>query len=279
MPSPKDYTTVNDLSFIREYYKPIQPAVSKSDGKISYSEKEPDKALENIVYCYWQLHTPFILKEDFNYRVVSDGCIDIFFNHKKPTDCWIMGFCKRFEQFPIGKEFDYIGIRFLPSTFTLLFGIAAKSLTNQSLELREVLPDFSEWIATKIKPSDSFKKIVRLLNQKLLESLKNQEIQHDPRFLNSLKLIFLKKGNLDTEKDINTGLSPRQLRRVFNFYLGTTAKSFSNVMRFQHILNAKPSRQSLKENKLYYDVGFYDQAHFIKSFKTFYGVTPQQAFG
>ena len=94
----------------------------------------------------------------------------------------------------------------------------------------------------------------------------------------SLHLIFRKNGYLNTEKELQTGLSPRQLRRVFNFYIGTTAKSFSNVVRFQYILNAKPSKQSLKENKLYFDVGFHDQAHFIKNFKTFYGITPSEAF-
>ena len=94
----------------------------------------------------------------------------------------------------------------------------------------------------------------------------------------NLILIFQKKGFLDTEKDLDTGLSPRQLRRIFDYYIGTTAKSFSNVIRFQYILNAKPSQQSLKNNKLYFDVGFFDQAHFIKNFKTFYGVTPSEAF-
>ena len=74
------------------------------------------------------------------------------------------------------------------------------------------------------------------------------------------------------------GISPRQLRRIFNFYIGTTAKTFSNVVRFQHILNTSPSKQSLKDSKPYFDVGFFDQAHFIKTFKTFYGVTPSEAF-
>jgi hypothetical protein len=269
---------VKELKTIREYYKPIQPTVSASNNKISYQEIKPNKEIENFIYCFWQLKTPKPLKKDYNYRVVSDGCIDIFFDHKQPTENFVMGFCRKFVQFPIGKEFDYIGIRFLPSAFPHLFKVNARNLSNHSRELNKVLPKFSEWINSEIKPADSFENITKTLNKKIIVVSKNQNIHYDQRFLESLKLIFYKNGYLNTEKDLNTGLSPRQLRRIFNFYIGTTAKSFSNVVRFQHILNAKPSKQSLKENKLYFDVGFYDQAHFVKNFKTYYGVTPSEAF-
>lgn len=269
---------VNELKTIRENYNPIQPTVSATDNEISYLESKPSKEIEDFIYCYWQLKTQKPLKSDYNYRVVSDGCIDIFFDHKNPAENFVMGFCRKFVQFPIGKEFDYIGIRFLPSAFTHLFGVNAKTLSDQSQELNQILPNFSEWINSKIKPADSFEKIIEILNEKIIGFSKNQSINYDHRFLESLNLIFKRNGFLDTEKDLNTGLSPRQLRRIFNFYIGTTTKSFSNVVRFQHILNAKPSKKSLKENKLYFDVGFFDQAHFIKNFKRFYGVTPSEAF-
>ena len=269
---------VNELKTIREYYKPIQPTVSVNESEISYQESNPNKEIEDFIYCFWQLKTQKRLKSDYNYRVVSDGCVDIFFDHNNPYDNFVMGFCRKFVHFPIGKEFDYIGIRFLPSAFTHLFGVNAKTLSNQSQELKKVLPNFSEWINSKIKPAESFEKIIETLNEKIIGFSRTQDIDYDHRFLDSLDLIFKRNGFLDTEKDLNTGLSPRQLRRIFNFYIGTTAKSFSNVVRFQHILNAKPSKQSLKENKLYFDVGFFDQAHFIKNFKTYYGVTPSEAF-
>lgn len=269
---------VNELKAIREYYKPIQPTVSLKDNELDYQEIQPNKEIENFVYCFWQLKTQKRLNKNYNYRVVSDGCIDIFFDHKQPAENFVMGFCRKFVQFSIGKEFDYIGIRFLPSAFTYLFGVDAKKLSNQSQELNKILPNFSEWINSEIKPLDSFENITKILNEKIIGFLKKQDINYDYRFLDSLNLIFQKNGYLDVEKDLNTGLSSRQLRRVFNFYIGTTAKSFSNVVRFQHILNTKSSKRSLKENKLYYDVGFFDQAHFIKNFKTFYGVTPSEAF-
>ena len=85
-------------------------------------------------------------------------------------------------------------------------------------------------------------------------------------------------GVLNIEKDLNTGISPRQLRRLFKYYIGDSAKTFAKVVRFQNILRAKPSKQSLQQNKLFYE-GYYDQAHFIKEFKNFYGVTPGVVYG
>ncbi len=269
---------MKEFEIIKNYYRPIQPTVKAENEKIVYQESLPDKDIENFVYCFWQLKTQKQLNHPFIYRVVSDGCIDIFFNHNSPSENFVMGFCKKYTEFPIGKTFNYIGVRFLPSAFPVLFGIDAKILSNQSQKLEHILSDFSKWITTEIKPTQSFERVTKQLNKKLIEIITQQNFQYDQRFFSALNLIFKKKGYLDTEKELNTGLSPRQLRRVFNFYIGTTAKRFSNVVRFQHILNAKPSKQSLKENKLYFDIGFYDQAHFIKNFKTFYGVTPSEAF-
>ncbi len=262
---------------IKDEYKPIQPTVN-AEKRIIYQEINPDERIEHFVYCFWQLKTQKPLNKPFIYRVVSDGCIDLFFDHNQPSENFVMGFCKKYTTFPIGQTFDYIGIRFLPAAFPTLFGINAKSLSNQSQKLTTVLPHLATWIASKIKPTESFENITIQLNEKLTDLVKKQNFRYDERFLNALSLIFQRNGFLDIEKELNTGLSPRQLRRVFNFYIGTTSKRFSKVVRFQYILNAKPSKQSLKENKLYFDVGFYDQAHFIKNFKTFYGVTPSEAF-
>lgn len=266
------------LEKIKEYYRPIQPTVDAKNEEIRYHEIKPTRKVSNLIYCYWQLKTQTELRGHFNYRVVSDGCVDIFFNSQNPKENFIMGFCRKYTEFPIGKQFNYIGIRFLPVCFPLLFGMDARGVSNKSQNLDEVLPNFSYWIAASIQPNQSFENTVALLNGKFKGLLQEKEFDIDSRFFKALTRIFENRGSLDTEKDLDTGLSPRQLRRIFNFYIGTTPKAFSNVVRFQHILNAKPSTRSLKENKLYFDVGFYDQAHFIKNFKTFYGVTPSEAF-
>lgn len=269
---------MNAFETIKELYTPVQPSIRTGDQLIRYTELPPDPAINSFVYTFWQLKTEKPLPAPFVYRVVSDGCIDIFLDHHQPAENFVMGFCRKYTEFPIGTSFDYIGIRFLPAAFPLLFSTNARQVSNRSLPLRDVLPRFSAWLAITITTEQSFECISSILNDHLYKLIISREVAYDDRFFRSLQQIFQHKGNLDTEKDLDTGLSPRQLRRVFNHYIGTTPKAFSNVVRFQHILTAKPSRQSLRNNKLYFDVGFYDQAHFIKTFRNFYGITPSEAF-
>ena len=265
---------MKEVDSIKRLFKPIQPSVKFDDDNVFYKEHAPSSQLENYISCYWQLRSKNNFNKPFVYRVVSDGCIDIFFEVENPSNSFIMGFCRRFMEFEIGKSFSYFGIRFLPSFFPLLFNVNAKTLSNKSQELKLVAPAFANWIANM----DQDQSFIRLCNRRLEMILQASDGQIDERFYNAIQAILFKHGNMDIEKELSTGLSPRQLRRIFNFYLGTTPKAFANVVRFQHILAAKPSKHSLKENKLYYDVGFFDQAHFIKNFKTFYGVTPSVAF-
>lgn len=187
-----------------------------------------------------------------------------------------MGFCKKYTAHDLGNNFDYIGIRFLPSMFPQLFKISAIELSNVCLPLEGVLPKISAYIQSNFNAELSEREVFEKLNQLFLNLVARKSLQLDHRFYNAMELILNEQGVL--ELDFDTGISPRQLRRLFNFYLGHNAKTFAKVVRFQNILRAKPTVTSLRQHKIFYDLGYFDQSHFIKDFKSFYGVTPTQAF-
>lgn len=264
---------------IRRLYKPVQPTVGASDGDVSYTELPPSTDLEQVVYCYWQLKTHRPLMEPFVYRVVADGCIDIFFEQDAPQQSFVMGFCKQYTEFPLAPQFNYVGVRFLPTMFPQLFQVDAATLSNRFQDLREVVPGFAEFIAGNINSTDRLETMGNAIDTYLLQRLAKVEFEKDGRLYDAINIILNNKGVVDVEKDLSVGISARQLRRLFEYYIGDTAKTFSKVVRFQHVLNAKPSSDSLRKSKLFYEAGYYDQAHFIKEFRNFYGVTPSKAFG
>lgn len=257
---------------------PIQPTVKQADEGVTYQELAPDEQIRPYIYCYWQLQTLTPLVQQFNYRVVADGCIDIFFELNNPEENFVMGFCKKYTEFPLPNTFNYVGVRFLPTMFPQLFHINAAELSNRFEQLELVAPLTAQFIKNNFHPALNLASIKTKFDTYFFHLLKDINFNADVRLYEALHVILKNFGVLNLEKDLDTGISQRQLRRLFEFYIGDTPKTFSKVVRFQHILRAKPSSQSLKQNKLFYDQGYYDQAHFIKEFKNFYGVTPNQAF-
>lgn len=257
----------------------MQPTIKKSNNSVIYCEHIPHLELQPFIYCYWELRTTSELKQPFTYRVVTDGCIDIFFELKNPNHNFVMGFCKKYTEFPLENSFHYIGVRFLPTIFPQVFKTDASLLSNKFQLLSNISAATSEFIADTYSADVFLNKVTSTFDEYFLDLINEKNFENDNRLYDAINIILQNFGVINLEKDIDTGISHRQLRRLFTYYIGDTPKSFSKVVRFQNILKAKPSTQSLRKNKLFYDLGYYDQAHFIKDFKNFYGVTPSKAFG
>ena len=63
-----------------------------------------------------------------------------------------------------------------------------------------------------------------------------------------------------------------QFEKRFRKVVGTTAKKFASIVRFNSVLDHMNETKSLSE--ICYENHFFDQAHFIKDFKQFTGDTP-----
>ncbi|WP_177734142.1 AraC family transcriptional regulator [Flavobacterium inviolabile] len=267
----KNNINLSGILTIKDLYQPIQPTITDTAEQVRYREFLPDSRLQHYIHCYWQLQTTAELTAPFHYRVVADGCIDIYFELQNPEESYVIRFSKTYTEFPLDNTFNYIGVRFYPAMFPLLFSINAAELANRYELLALVLPDNATFLAQHFNEKLDLQAIKTLLDHYYLKHISTAAFQPDNRFFKAMTLILENSGTLAVEKDLDTGISSRQLRRLFEFYIGDSAKTFSKVVRFQSILKEKPS---LRENPLFFDAGYYDQAHFIKEFKNMYGATP-----
>ncbi|QNL48408.1 AraC family transcriptional regulator [Olivibacter sp. SDN3] len=276
-------------------FRPVQPTI---DGHkdVTYLESPPTSYLANHIYCFWELKTKNCLGDAFAYKVVADGCIDLFFDIYSFPEIYIMGIASSYTEFLLPSTFHYIGIRFLPTVFPLLFQIDAHELTNRFELVNDVVPtlqiQLSEIISRQlhlhyksnkaeagaINTTNSIFEILKEAFNTFFTSLAlAQNSLLDKRLFHAIKSIIDARGTLNIERDLDVALSSRQLRRLFSFYIGESPKTFSKIVRFQNILHAKPSLEDLRKNKLFFNAGYYDQAHFIKEFKNMYGLLPSKA--
>ncbi len=92
----------------------------------------------------------------------------------------------------------------------------------------------------------------------------------------NVEIILSQKGNASIKNlsMLSKCCSQRQIERNFKSEIGTSPKKFSEVIQFKYAL------ELLKQNKytlvdIALSAGYYDQAHFINSFKKFTGTTPE----
>ncbi len=72
------------------------------------------------------------------------------------------------------------------------------------------------------------------------------------------------------------GYSQKHFTHLFQSQVGVTPKSFLKIMRFQKAIAEIEKAKSIDWGRISQDCGFYDQSHFINSFKNFSGFTPEQ---
>jgi hypothetical protein len=253
---------------IRALYLPVQPGFKHPAEGVTYREMLPDPGLQRYIYCYWQLHTKHPLTDPFHYRVIADGCMDVYFELEQPDKSYVMGFSNYFVEFELARTFNYAGVRFFPSMFPQLYKISAAELSNQAGPLEDVLPAVAKFLKDSFSDDLSPANLKALLDEHFLRHVSNITIEADNRLYESMHLILQHGGTVSIEKELPRGISIRQLRRLFEFYIGDTPKEFSRIVRFQKTLQAPED---------YLNSGYYDQAHFIKEFRNLYGLTPGKA--
>jgi AraC-like DNA-binding protein len=188
-----------------------------------------------------------------------------------------MGFSTAHTSFGLDLSFYYIGIRFMPAAFPFIFNVDASAFTDRDENFRDVVPLVAKELAIVLEGQSTFDNIAMLLDTYFLKKIEDTRKVMDSRLYQAIQIILKQHGSLNTETDVDTGLSPRQLRRLFDFYVGHSPKMFSKVVRFQYFFQLLSSSKGPELNKLFLEAGYYDQPHFNKDFKTFFGLTPTEA--
>jgi len=70
----------------------------------------------------------------------------------------------------------------------------------------------------------------------------------------------------------------RQLERKFAAVIGLSPKQLSKIIRLQAALKLLQSKDFISLSSIAHESEYYDQAHFIRDFKEFTGLSPKQFY-
>ncbi len=185
----------------------------------------------------------------------------------------ITGISDSYKIFKNSADIGTILIFFTETGFTHFASPPANELFNLSISLDDIFDKSSiSETEEKLSVATTDKQRIEIVEQFLISQLK--DIQTDKLVMEAVKLIHNSNGTIRI-KELNEILhiSQSPFEKRFRKVVGTTAKKFASIIRFNTVLDNLNETKTLTE--IGYNSNFFDQAHFIKDFKQFTGETPE----
>jgi AraC-like DNA-binding protein len=191
----------------------------------------------------------------------------------KLSSAGITGITDGYKIFKNSACIGTILVYFTEIGFTHFASHPANELFNLSLSLDDIFDKNSVTeVEERLAIANTDKLRIKIVEQFLVSQLK--DIQTDKLIVEAVKLIYQTNGSIRI-KELNEKLfiSQSPFEKRFRKVVGTTAKKFASIVRFNTVLNSLNEAKTLTE--ICYENNFFDQAHFIKGFKQFTGDTPE----
>lgn len=191
----------------------------------------------------------------------------------KLTSAGITGISDGYKVFKNSADIGTVLVYFTEVGFTHFASPPANELFNLSLSLDVVFDKKSVTeVEEKLFTATTDRQRIQIVEQFLLSQLK--DIATDKLIVEAVQLIYHSKGTIRI-KELNERLciSQSPFEKRFRKVVGTSAKKFASIVRFNAVLDDLNGTKTLSE--ICYENNFFDQAHFIKDFKQFTGDTPE----
>ena len=210
-------------------------------------------------------------------KAAPDGSIDLLFNiGSDKVTTYISGTVFGVKAWNLGDADLCFGVRFQPGQ-----GILPKDLTMDMLVNNDVEIDgdiFGENLTEKIALADNIIDRSKIFIDAYEKMVYGRPDLSDREKINEylVNRITRAKGCISMKKLVDeTNYSECYLRRVFKNYHSISPKQFAQYIRFQ-ILLEKLKTGNMRYDELALECGYYDEAHMMKGFKNYAGITIEQ---
>ncbi|HEY8349705.1 MAG TPA: helix-turn-helix domain-containing protein [Clostridia bacterium] len=242
----------------------------------TYTEKPPCGALAPFVRCYWYYEE---IREDHDSLVIPDTCVDIIFSVGKEgcvdaTFCGVNDrpyFSRVSNPSPEKRRF---AARFYIWAFSVLCGETLLNTRNMFLQGEQFLGRYVNEMRKILDIGSRFDEFIRLSDSILSQQLNGR--YQDDGFTDAVFQVLKNRGNIRiNELAARCFISRRQLERKFRERMDLSPKEFAGLIRYQNTWRGILLSQDVKD--IVFQLGYSDQSHLLREFRTYHGSTPAEA--
>lgn len=215
--------------------------------------------------------------ESHEIKAVPDGSIELLFNiGSGKVTTYISGTVFQVKAWELGNENRCFGVRFQPGQGVLPKDLSMNMIVNDDIEIDGNI--FGGNITERIAEAEDISERSRIFKEAYENLLYSRTVFSDKEKINEylVSRITRAKGRLGMNVlEEETNYSACYLRRIFKEFHGISPKQFAQYVRFQTLLG-KIKNEDVRCDMLALECGYYDEAHMMKEFKKYAGMTMEE---
>lgn len=217
--------------------------------------------------------------------IIDDSCYELMFVKEKNVKlvdgdnvthsippCYTLNNLKNPFRFEFPESFSSFCIKLQPWMNTTF----VPTKQSQLLDLNLLYPKYMDQLHQDLFNANTVEEMAEYAEQFLL-AIDIRPNKDTELIKNICQLIYLKQGNITVNEIAEQyNIYRQKLNALFKQEVKYTLKTFINNIRIRACLKYKLQNPEVLLTEIGHQFGYFDQAHFIRSFKSACGITPSE---
>lgn len=243
---------------MKHWYQKVKPELSEYVRSVLVLENVPNPEVSNLPLFTQGMPALLCRLENDNHQLT-------LFGQNVPDESWV-----------IEENKTLIAFFFKPFALGTIFKLSAKELKEKPIELNLWNPQKAIALQHQLVTSLSIKEKIETISFFILSQLKTNE--------NECKIIRIASDSLMENSDANAlsllleelHLTERTFQRIFKKYVGITPNHYRRICQFYLAFSQLKGGHFETHTDVAYTNGYFDQSHYIRTFKEFTEITPNE---
>jgi AraC-like DNA-binding protein len=244
----------------------------ESMRKFSLTRHSPSPDLDWLIKRFWVVKWDLRGQHPFEQVVLSHPNVNMVFEKDLTR---IYGITKTSDIRIIKDAGQVLGVKFKPGGFYPFWKKDISGLTGRSVSFREAFGEDVGALEADILAQEDESKMIELAERFFRERLPERD--ENVEEVNRIVVAIERDRDITKVDDLASrfGINKRTLQRLFGRYVGISPKWVIQRYRLHEAAEQLERGEVSDWPQLSLDLGYYDQAHFIKDFKAIIGRSPE----
>ena len=241
------------------------------DKRFSYLRCLPSPDLGAFVEHFWMIRWDLRGSSPYRAQTVSHPSVQLGLQERRSR---VYGVIKGRSSCLLKNIGEIFGVKFRPGGFYPFVKFPLARITNRSIPLAQVFGRDAKQMERSVLGLEFGPARAGAAEEFLLQRL--PECDEDALFAGKIvEEICLNRDIVNVDQVVGRfALTKRTLQRMFSQYIGVSPKWVIKVYRLHESVERLNSGEAVDLAGLAQEVGYFDQAHFVKDFKSVVGHTP-----